>query len=104
MKLSKENLASLTLAPSPFNMSTNRLPASSPSSVRTSTNIAHFFNTFNALFLPALPSSMGLAAISLLEGTLRCGAAPSAPSSTLPLCFRSAADLGPEPEPEPDAA
>lgn len=41
----------LTFAPSPFNISTNKLPASSPCSVRTSTNIAHGFKILSEDFL-----------------------------------------------------
>ena len=41
----------LTFAPSPFNMSTNKLPASSPCSVRTSTNTAHRFKILSEDFL-----------------------------------------------------
>ena len=41
----------LTFAPSPFNISTNKLPASSPCSVRTSTNIAHPFKILSEDFL-----------------------------------------------------
>ena len=51
----------LTFAPSPFSISTNKLPASSPCSVRTSTNVAQRFRIFSEDFLtPPEPSTVPL--------------------------------------------